>query len=164
MGLGFEWDESKARRNLKKHGVSFEEAASVFGDPLSLTIPDPLHSEDEERFVTLGESRRRRLLVVVATNEEKTFESSVPVLRRVAKGSSMKKATRARNDKEILAEYDFTEGVRGKYAKRYAEGNNIVLLAKDVAEVFPDSASVNEALRALVAIAQRGKKRTSNRK
>ena len=67
MGLGFEWDDSKARKNLNKHGVSFEEAASVFGDPLSLTIPDPLHAEGEERFVTLGESKRTRLLVVVAT-------------------------------------------------------------------------------------------------
>ena len=76
----------------------------------------------------------------------------------------MKKAARTRNDKEMVAEYDFTEGVRGKYARRYAEGTNIVLLAKDVAEVFPDSASVNEALRALVAIAERSKKGTSNRK
>ena len=68
MSLQFEWDEDKARRNLKKHGVSFEEASSVFGDSLALTIPDPLHSEEEERFITLGESHRRRLLVVVSTD------------------------------------------------------------------------------------------------
>jgi uncharacterized DUF497 family protein len=67
MSLQFEWDEDKARKNLKKHGISFEEARSVFGDPLALTIPDPLHSEGEDRFVTLGESHRRRLLVVVFT-------------------------------------------------------------------------------------------------
>ena len=67
MSLGFEWDEEKAKKNLKKHGVSFDEAATVFGDPLALTIDDPLHSEEEERFLTLGESERRRLLVVVAT-------------------------------------------------------------------------------------------------
>ena len=67
MGLTFEWDERKAKRNLKKHGVSFEEAATVFGDPLSLTIDDPLHSKHEERFVTMGESVRRRILVVVHT-------------------------------------------------------------------------------------------------
>lgn len=65
MGLTFEWDEKKARKNLKKHGVSFEEAATVFGDPLSLTIDDPLHSKYEKRFVTMGESMRRRILVVV---------------------------------------------------------------------------------------------------
>jgi uncharacterized protein len=60
----------KANRNLKKPGVSFEEAASVFADPLSRTIPDPLHSEDEDRFVILGESDRRRLVVVVFTERE----------------------------------------------------------------------------------------------
>lgn len=67
MGLTFEWDEKKAERNLRKHRVSFEEASTVFSDPLSSTIPDPLHSEDEDRFVILGESHRCRLLVVVFT-------------------------------------------------------------------------------------------------
>ncbi len=70
MGLEFEWDETKARKNWKKHGVSFEEACSVFGDPLSLTIADPLHSDDEDRFITLGESVGGRLLVVVSTDRE----------------------------------------------------------------------------------------------
>lgn len=67
MGLTFEWDDKKAQQNLKKHGVSFEEAATVFADPFALTIADPLHSEGEDRLVTLGESQRRRLLVVVFT-------------------------------------------------------------------------------------------------
>lgn len=61
---GFEWDSEKAERNKQKHGVTFEEAATVFLDRLSLTIPDPIHSTDEERFVILGESNRARLLVV----------------------------------------------------------------------------------------------------
>ena len=65
MGLAFEWDTNKARSNLAKHGVSFDEAATVFGDPLSVTIGDPLHSEFEERFVLIGYSLRNRLLVVV---------------------------------------------------------------------------------------------------
>jgi uncharacterized DUF497 family protein len=68
MSLEFEWDEDKASKNLNKQGVSFEEASTVLGDPLSLTIPDPLHSEDEDRFITLGESHRGRLLVVVSTD------------------------------------------------------------------------------------------------
>lgn len=67
MGLAFEWDAKKARQNVKKHGVSFEEAITAFGDPVAKTIPDPLHSEDEDRFVILGQSNRRRLLVVVFT-------------------------------------------------------------------------------------------------
>jgi uncharacterized protein len=67
MSLAFEWDEKKAKQNLKKHGVSFEEASTIFGDPLARTIHDPLHSGEEDRFVNLGESQRRRLLVVVFT-------------------------------------------------------------------------------------------------
>ena len=66
--LIFEWDEKKAIQNIKKHGISFEEAATVFGDPFSITIYDPLHSQDEDRFVTLGMSNRNRLLVVVHTD------------------------------------------------------------------------------------------------
>jgi uncharacterized protein len=67
MRLAFEWDNNKAKQNVKKHGVSFEEASTVFGDPLARTIPDPLHSGEEDRFVHLGKSQRRRLLVVVFT-------------------------------------------------------------------------------------------------
>jgi uncharacterized DUF497 family protein len=67
MSLSFEWDENKAKLNSAKHGVSFEEASTVFGDPLSLTIPDPAHSRVEDRFVILGCSHGRKLLVVVHT-------------------------------------------------------------------------------------------------
>lgn len=73
MGLTFRWDRRKAATNLEKHGVSFEEAASVFGDPLSLTIPDPVHSEDEPRFIIIGESPRSRLIVVVHAEDEGTI-------------------------------------------------------------------------------------------
>ena len=65
MSLAFEWDEDKSKSNLKKHGVSFEEASTIFGDPLARTIHEPLHPEQEDRFVSLGESRRQRILVVV---------------------------------------------------------------------------------------------------
>ena len=63
----FEWDRRKATANFRKHGVGFEEATSVFGDPLSITITDPDHSDYEERLVIMGMSARRRLLVVVHT-------------------------------------------------------------------------------------------------
>lgn len=65
--LTFEWDANKAGSNLAKHGVSFEEAATVFGDPRSITIPDPAHSRTETRFIILGRSHRERLLVVIHT-------------------------------------------------------------------------------------------------
>ena len=59
---------------------------------------------------------------------------------------------------EMLDEYDFSKGIQGKYAQRYATGSNVVVISPDVAELFPDSESVNEALRMLVKIAQRTKK------
>ncbi len=63
----FEWDIEKADTNLSKHSVSFDEASTVFGDPLSLTIPDPEHSEGEYRYLLLGTASSGRLLVVSHT-------------------------------------------------------------------------------------------------
>lgn len=63
----FEWDDEKAQSNLKKHGVSFEEAATIFNDPRIATISDPDHSEDEERYVSIGMSVIMRLLSVIHT-------------------------------------------------------------------------------------------------
>ena len=65
MGPVFRWLPEKAHSNLRKHGVAFEEAASVFRDALSVTIADPLHSAEEDRFVIVGLSDRDRTLVVV---------------------------------------------------------------------------------------------------
>jgi len=67
--MRFAWDENKAGRNLIKHGVSFEEATTVFGDPLSDTFPDPDHSLDEERFVIIGASEGGKILVVAHTDD-----------------------------------------------------------------------------------------------
>jgi hypothetical protein len=67
----------------------------------------------------------------------------------------MKKAVRAKRDPDMLVEYDFSQGVRGKYAQRYSEGTNLVALSPDVAEFFPDSEAVNTALRALIVIARK---------
>jgi hypothetical protein len=60
-------------------------------------------------------------------------------------------------DPDLLEEYDFNQGVQGKYAKRYAEGTNVVIIEPDVAKVFPDHDSVNQALRSLVEIIRRQK-------
>ena len=65
--LSFEWDIEKAKGNERKHGVTFDEASTVFADPLSLTIHDPLHSENEERFILIGNSHKSRILIVVHT-------------------------------------------------------------------------------------------------
>ncbi len=66
--MRFEWDPEKARRNLKKHRVSFDEAVTAFYDPLSATFDDPDHSDEEQRYITVGFSSQGRLLVVGHTD------------------------------------------------------------------------------------------------
>jgi hypothetical protein len=67
IDLTFEWDDDKARANMEKHGVSFQEARTVLSDPLSLSFRDALHSRAEVRYTTLGLSDKNRLLVVAHT-------------------------------------------------------------------------------------------------
>jgi len=66
-GFLFEWSYPEAQENLRKHGVSFEEATTVFGDPLSRTVHNPDHSVEEDRYVTIGRSSTQRVLVIVHT-------------------------------------------------------------------------------------------------
>lgn len=67
--MRFSWNPKKAASNLSKHGISFEEAATVFGDPLSDTFPDPDHSLEEYRFVIIGSSESGKILVVAHTDD-----------------------------------------------------------------------------------------------
>lgn len=69
--MQFEWDSRKAKLNLTKHGVSFEEASTVFYDPLSATFNDPDHSKNEDRYITIGLSCKNNLLVISYTEKEK---------------------------------------------------------------------------------------------
>lgn len=73
----------------------------------------------------------------------------------------MKKPRTKAEKQEILSEYDFRGGIRGKYAKRFSQGSNVIVLDRDVAEVFTDSESVNEALRALSGIVKQQRKKAS---
>lgn len=70
MELNFEWHEEKANDNLRKHGVTFEEAKTVFNDPFSITIADSGHSAEEDRYIDVGLSTAGQLLVVVYTERE----------------------------------------------------------------------------------------------
>lgn len=87
MSEMFEWDPAKAELNVHKHGVSFEEAQSVFFDPTSITVPDPDHSISEFRFIIHGFSIRRRQLIVVHTdrNDKIRIISARPANRRERK-------------------------------------------------------------------------------
>jgi hypothetical protein len=132
--MRFEWDGSKAASNLKKHRVSFDEAVTVFYDPLAATFGDPDHSQDESRLITVGYSAR--------------------VARPSAKGNVMKTKRPAQAD-DLRSEYnfDYSTAVRGKYYRRLIrEGANVAVLEPDVARVFRSSAAVNKALRSLLRL------------
>ena len=88
MGYVFDWDPGKAASNSRKHGVTFEEASTVFGDSLALLMTDPDHSVEEERYVLLGTSTRQRLLVVA-------FTERLPLTRLI----SARRATRTERRK-----------------------------------------------------------------
>ena len=145
----FEWDKRKAKANEAKHGVSFEEASTVFGDPLSLTIYDPLHSDSEDRFVTSVCPPMPRCWWSFTWTAKTGSESSAPDTRPAAKRGTMNKEP---DKPDMLPEYDFSKGVRGKYARRYHQGSNIVVLEPDVAARFPNSEAVNQALRSLAKL------------
>ena len=72
MELLFEWDENKAKTNLQKHKVSFDEAKTIFNDPLLITFPDDYHSEEEERLISIGISTDNRTLLIVHTEQDKS--------------------------------------------------------------------------------------------
>jgi len=84
MAIDFEWDAAKATANLKKHGVSFEDATSAFYDALSVTIPDPDHSINESRFLLVGTTVAGHLVVVAHTDREQRVRiiNARPAIRR----------------------------------------------------------------------------------
>jgi len=73
MGLQFEWDEKKAKINKRKHGITFEEATTAFADELSITIDDPLHSEDEDRLILIGQSKGFKTLIVIHVEKRESI-------------------------------------------------------------------------------------------
>jgi uncharacterized DUF497 family protein len=154
VGLTFTWDKKKAASNLRKHGVAFEEAATAFGDTLSLTTFDPDHSIDQDRFILIGASTEGGYWWLHIWSNRIQSELSAHVWRHEVREKFMKSPKKKEQEPEMRAEYDFSKGVRGKYAKRFLEGRNIILLDPNVAGLFPDSKTVNDALRALARIAQ----------
>lgn len=91
--MNFEWDPKKAETNFRKHKVSFAEAATVFSDALSITIPDPDHSETEERFITIGWSYQHRLLMVSHTDRNQRI--------RIISARELTKAERKAYEEEL---------------------------------------------------------------
>ena len=86
--MRFEWDSEKAAENVRKHRVAFDEAATAFFDPLSMTVPDPDHSVEERRFITMGASSGGRLVVVAHTERGSTLRI---ISARLASASERKR-------------------------------------------------------------------------
>jgi uncharacterized DUF497 family protein len=155
--MEFEWNPDKAVANLRKHNISFQEATTVFDDSLSVTFPDPDHSIGESRYVIIGMSGAGQYWLSPTLIEKTALVLSALEEPLARKGGFMKKEVDELED-ELRPEYDFAKmagGVRGKYVERYRAGTNLVLLDPDIAQAFPTDASVNEALRLLLQIAQR---------
>ena len=114
-----------------------------------------MHSLSEDRFVVTGLSYQQRHLVVVHSDHgDRIRIISARLGPRHLKGRNMNQESNNQRDPDMLDEYDFSGGVRGKYVNRFAQGCNVVVLEPDVARVFTDSESVNQALRALAGIIQ----------
>jgi uncharacterized DUF497 family protein len=124
MALRFDWDPATARDNLGKHRVRFDEASSALGDPLSITIADPDPLGRRGALPSCGPVAAGRLIVVA----------------HIERGDNIRLIS-ARG------------GVRGKYARRFRAGANVMVLEPDVAARFPTAEAVNRALRAIVKIA-----------
>ncbi len=149
--------KKKPIKTLKSMEFLLKRPQLYLANPFSITIYDPLHSKDEDRFVILGLSNKNRLLVVVHTDRDDRIR--IISARKATKKGEKNNMKVINNDPDMLEEYDFNNGVRGKYTSQYKEGTNMVRLDPELIEYFPDSASVNEALKSLVKLIKSGKNR-----
>ena len=150
--MTFTWDPKKAEENLKKHGVDFREAATVFDDTLSTTFPDARHSTGESDSSSSGCLHWAESSSCHIPKPRISFESSAPEPPQRRERTFSKKANPTPSD-EMRPEYDFASmkgGVRGKYAGRAREGTKIVLIQPEVADAFPTERAVNEALKGVL--------------
>jgi uncharacterized DUF497 family protein len=149
--------QEKQREISKVTKIAFEEAATVFGDPLSLTLPDPDHSNDESRFITVGNSIDGKLLLVSHTDRDEKIR--IISVREATKRERKFYGRRKLNQKTETSSaqsmiFKTKRRSTGEYVKGYRAGTNLVLLAPDVSKAFPNEEAVNEALRLLMKIAQ----------
>ena len=157
MGLQFEWDEEKEKLNRKKHRVAFEEAATVFGDPLAAVFDDMKHSDTNHARSSSDTRPQAVSCWSVSPNVRKQSVSSAHVERRDESERIMKKTQSAdpapEAPGEMMPEYcfDYNQARPNRFAEAYESGSRVVVLDPDVAEVFTTTESVNSVLRALLA-------------
>ena len=150
------WDAIKAAMNYRKHGVRFEEAVTIFDDPLIVDIEDPWHSYDEERLLAIGESSSGNLLVVAyvvrgdATRLITARWATTTERRRYMRGDSIRdRGKEPEIDLSDIPETDFTNGVRGRHYRGPRE-IRFVSIDEDVARYYSTSVAINDALRELI--------------
>ena len=114
MAITFVWDPKKNRSNQKAHGVSFEEAETVFYDENARLIADPEHSQEEDRFILLGLSSRLRMLLVVHCYRRDDEVVRIISARKASRGEQ--KITHGANN--MRQEYDFSKSIKNPYAKK----------------------------------------------
>lgn len=134
----FEWDDQKALCNVNIHGVDFGEASTVFEDPFAITIPDVLHSDEEDRSIRLGLSLLSRVLLSKAS----IFASSAQESPRRLRGFNMNQNANGdskRTDDDMRPEYDFSRGLRGVHACRISK-----LSSDEALILIPPAARVEE--------------------
>ena len=155
MTLGFEWDARKASENLKKHGVAFDEALTVFADPLARIFDDPDHSEHERRELIIGHSAGQRLLIVSFTEREPRMRIMARGRQRCVSDETMNRTPRNRRRKsdDVRSEYrfDYSQAKPNRFAPRMNRPVVAVVLESDVAAVFDSSAKVNAQLRSAIS-------------
>ena len=150
----FEWDEAKARANLRKHGVSFSEAATCFLDPEAFTAPD---KDYPDRFVLIGLSRQLRVLFVVSAESGDRIRIITARKHRPFSGKSTKMARKSETD---LSRYDLTRGTRGKYFEKARRSFETIIIDKKVAATLGGAEEVTALLEALAkSLGQAKKKR-----
>ena len=128
MQLPFEWDKGKAEANMRKHDISFSEAQTVFTDGLSIMIPDPDHSDDEERWIIMGMSLNNRLLAVIFTERNHHIRL---ITRKATRGgtehtdsetSDMRPECFARTARWVRGNYAAPHGKRGYHSETRVSG------------------------------------------
>jgi hypothetical protein len=155
MGFEFEWDPKKAEANLKRHRVAFDEALTVFADPLARIFDHPDHSTDETRAIIVI-PRSSDCCWYPSPNERPRCGSSVHGRRPKANDKIMSKASKRnrrsrREDLRPEYRFDYRKSRSNRFASRMGRHAVAVVLEPDVAQVFDSSTSVNRLLRSVIA-------------
>lgn len=152
--MAYEWDPVKAEANLRKHGVSFEEATSVFEDPL-VTLPNDLRSDYEDRWITIGRIVKERMAELIVAVVSVSRDGTIRIISARRASPANVTFIDDETEYEMPDDFDFTPeqlatAVRGKYYAQAMEAKGFVRLDPEVQAAFPDARAVNEALRALL--------------